>query len=225
MKKVRTLTAATLLAMASCQAFAADDNVDIVVTGEIIPPACVPTLSGGATFDYGTIASAKLAKDDFTILAEKSLTFSVVCSSPTKVAFKTTDARAGSVVVPAGKKFGSLTAESLNLLGLGQSGTTNIGSYEMNVSNGGITVDGAAGYVGLRSADNGSTWAVGPLNCLWFDPQYTTAVARSGTTTPVAFTTMTGTLKAIAALNKGSELDLTTTTDLDGLATIQLVYL
>mgnify|MGYP005909266923 CR=1 FL=1 len=225
MKKVRTLTAATLLAMASCQAFAADDNVDIVVTGEIIPPACVPTLSGGATFDYGTIAAAKLAKDDFTILAEKSLTFSVVCSSPTKVAFKTTDARAGSVVVPTGKKFGSMTAESLNLLGLGQSGTTNIGSYEMNVSKGTINVDGSTNYVGISSADNGSTWKQGDLGCLWFDPQYTTAVALNGTTTPVAFTTLTGTLKAIAALNKGSELDLTTTTDLDGLATIQLVYL
>ncbi|HIE9359435.1 TPA: DUF1120 domain-containing protein [Klebsiella quasipneumoniae subsp. similipneumoniae] len=225
MKKVLNLTAATLLAMASCQAMAANDNVDIKVTGEIIPPACVPTLSGGATFDYGNIPAAKLAKDDFTLLAEKALTFSVVCSSPTKVAFKTTDARSGSVIVPTGKKFGSIAAENLNLLGLGQSGTTNIGSYEMNVSNQGLTVDGVSGYVGIRSADNGSTWAIGPINCLWFDPQYTTAVALSGTTTPVAFTTLTGTLKAIAALNKGSELDLTTTTDLDGLATIQLVYL
>ncbi|HIE9359433.1 TPA: DUF1120 domain-containing protein [Klebsiella quasipneumoniae subsp. similipneumoniae] len=225
MKSVLNITAAALLTLICGQVRAADDNLDIKVTGEIIPPACVPTISGGATFDFGTMPAARVAKDDFTLLPEKSLSFSVVCSSPTKVAFKTVDARAGSAVVPTGKIVGRVPAENLNLLGLGLADSTGIGAYEMNVSNQGLTVDGVSGYVGIRSADNGSSWEIGPINCLWFDPQYTTAVALTGTSTPVAFTTLTGSLNLAAALNKGSALDLTREIDLDGLATIQLVYL
>lgn len=225
MKSILKMTAVALLALTCGQAMAADDNLDIKVIGEIIPPACVPTITGGATFDFGTMPAARVTKDDFTLLPEKSLVFSVTCSSPTKVAFTTVDARADSVVVPTGKIVGRVPAENLNLLGLGLTGSTGIGAYEMNVSNLGLTVDGVNGYVGIRSADNGSSWELGPISCLWFDPQYTTSVALSGTTTPVAFTTLTGNLNIAAALNKGSALDLTSEIDLDGLATIQLVYL
>ena len=225
MKPLLKMTAVAVLALTCSQTMAATDNLDIKVTGEIIPPACVPTIAGGATFDFGTMPAARVAMNDFTLLSEKTLAFSVVCSSPTKVAFQTIDARAGSAIVPTGKTLGRVAAENLNLLGLGLDGSTGIGAYEMNVTNQGLTVDGATGYVGIRSADSGSSWEIGPINCLWFDPVYTTAVARSGTTTPVAFTTLSGNLNMGAALNKGSALDLTSEIDLDGLATIQLVYL
>lgn len=39
---------AVLLAVTAGHAMAADGNVDVKVTGQIVPPACVPVVSGGA---------------------------------------------------------------------------------------------------------------------------------------------------------------------------------
>jgi hypothetical protein len=49
--------------------------------------------------------------------------------------------------------------------------------------------------------------------------------ATKGTTTPIAFTTLAGKLGVQAYINKASELDLTKPVVLDGLTTLELVYL
>ncbi len=49
--------------------------------------------------------------------------------------------------------------------------------------------------------------------------------AATGTTTPVAFTNLSGKLGVQAYLNQRSAFDLTNTVQLDGLSTLELVYL
>lgn len=231
------LTAGVLLAMAAGQAMAVEDSVDVKVTGQIVPPACVPAVSGGAVFDLGTIKAATLAKDDYTLLAKKDLTLTVTCDSPMKVAFSGIDARAGTAVPPVGKGLissgATVTEGDSSVMGLGT--TTegkNIGGYKMAFLTNEInfTLDGVkADTTPIRSEDGGSTWnAYGCPNCAWISPQSTntfTSFAAQGTTEPLAFTTMSSKLRVQAAINKGSELDLTKVINIDGLMSIQLTYL
>lgn len=71
-----------------------------------------------------------------------------------------------------------------------------------------------------------STWtkSTGGANWLSVTNAYKSWGA-SGTTRPVALTTLTGTLSIQAGINKASALDLTKPVTLDGLATLQVYYL
>lgn len=221
-----TMFAGILLTMAAGQAMAAD-SVDVKVGGTIVPPACVPAVSGGAVFDYGAIKAASLAKDDYTMLPQKSLTFTLTCDSPMKVAFKSLDARKGTQI-PAPDSFPQITT----LSGLGSVDNKNVGCYQMNINADFIKVDGvSSAYNVIRSNDKGKTWmaAASDYNSWLFlmDDGYYYSIAskNGGDNLPVPLTTMSGTINMSAALNKASELDLTKLINLDGQTTLQIVYL
>lgn len=228
------LIAAAVLSLAAGQAMAEGDSIDVRVTGQFIPPACVPAVSGGAVFDFGSIKAASLAQDDYTVLGEKVLNFTVKCDSPMKVAFKTVDGRAGTAVNPVGKQIYNVvtTAGDRSFLGLGSFEGKNIGGYKMIIYTGNgfpFSLDGRSGeFAGLQSADNGQTWKQsGYWNNMYFSPvpDFLSSVGIRGTGQPQAFTTLSGNIRVKAAINKGSELNLTKVIPLDGQATIQMVYL
>ena len=88
----------------------------------------------------------------------------------------------------------------------------------------GVTVDGGTSVKNLLSADGGKSWSK-PVY-LWLSPDYIASVgAAAGDNTPLAFTTLSGTFQLQAAINKGSELDLTKAVHLDGQSTVELYYL
>ncbi|WP_312629318.1 DUF1120 domain-containing protein [Scandinavium sp.] len=224
MNKLTKLAAATLLAAVAGQAMAVDDNVDVKVTGQIVPPACIPAVNGGAVFDYGAIKAGSLKSDSFNVLAKKGLSFSLTCSSPMKVAFISADGRAGTVV-SGGGSMGINGSSTSKFYGLGQVDGKNIGNYAMGIRDTDLTIDGEKGFEGIQSQDNGATWKTGDYRGIWMDQQYISSVAKSGTTEPVAFTTLTGTILTQPVINKASELDLTKVINLDGLVSIQVLYL
>ena len=167
MKGLAKILRAVVMTMAAGQAMAATDRVDVKVTGDIVPPACVPAVSGGAVFDYGGIKAASLAKDDYTVLDRKSLDFSVKCDSPTKIAFKATDGRPGTNVVPLNKVLLTVAATANTpLYGLGAEGGKLIGAYRLMVSS--VKIDNAKNAKGLISHDNGNTW--GTSLYMWLNP-------------------------------------------------------
>jgi len=220
----KTLLAVMLAATVS-QAIASGDSVDVKVIGEIVPPACTPSIGGGATIDYGTIKAASLAQDDYTVLDEKQLSMSVVCDSPMKVAFKTIDARKDSVVLPIGKIVqGETIIAASGMQGLGFADDKYIGSYSMYLGSGKID-DGSQLLIPLKSYDNGQNWS--KPNHLWLTDNagVIASIGARGTLEPLAFTTLSGNLRVQAAINKGSELDLTKVINLDGLSTIEMIYL
>ena len=225
----KTLIAAALAVSAS-QAMAAGDSLDVKVIGQIVPSACNVAVSGGAVFDYGTIKAETLATDDYTMLGVKTADLSVTCEAPTKVALIVTDMRADSVVAIAGKKWaanGGTVDTSGSKLGLGNANGAHIGAWGMwmeptTVKADGNTVIPIATSTPLISAD----WQTPTSGTFWLAQTGTyRSWAAPGTLTPVALTTLTGTLSVQAAINKGSELDLTQSIKLDGLANIQIYYI
>ena len=214
---------ATLLAAIAGQAMAAGDSIDVKVTGQFVPPACVPTVAGGAVFDYGSIKAATLAVDNYTVLSAKKLDFNIVCDSPMKVAFKAVDQRKSSVVKTVGV---SVLGRTINndsdiLFGLGVDGTRNVGAFAMNIVS--MYTDEVRASP-LVSQDSGNSWTTDDHMWLYSADNKLSAPSVDNTT-PVAFTTLKGQISLQAALNKGSELDLTKITNLDGLTSIQMVYL
>jgi len=223
----KTLLAVMLAATAS-QAIAAGDSVDVRVIGQIVPAACTPALSGGATIDYGTIKAETIAKDDFTVLPVKSLNFTLTCEAPAKVALTSVDSRSGTAVKPVGKSLLDVTiAANTTLMGLGQADGKNIGSYAMLIDGASTKLDGTTTPDSIVSSDVGMSWVKAAVGDVWLGANkfYLYSWANAGELEPVAFTTLTGTLKVQAAINKGSELDLTKAVTLDGMSSVQVYYL
>lgn len=231
---VKKSVLAMLLVSAAGQAMAEGDSVDIKVRGQFVPAACNLTVSGGGTVDYSTIKAETIAKDDFTLLGVKTLDLSIACEAATKLALHTTDMRSNSVVTLTGKNWGvkasTVATSDKPGLGLGQADDKNIGAWAMWMEPASIKADGNAvdpiALGGLPSATN-NVWSKAATGTTWLTntgDDYK-SWAATGTTTPLAFKSLTGTLSVQAGINKGSELDLTKAVQLDGMATLQVFYL
>lgn len=226
----KTLLAAALAATAG-QAMAAGDSIDVRVIGQIVPAACTATATGGGTVDYGSMPVSTLAKDDYTLLGVKTVGLNITCEAPVKIALKVQDMRTDSVVPLTGKNWGMKAvtmAANAGALGLGTQDGKNIGSWAMWMEPDTIKADGKA----VDSLDTSgtptttSTWTKSAGGATWLSVSNAyKSWGASGTTTPVALTTLTGTLSVQAGINKASALDLTKPVTLDGLATLQVFYL
>ncbi|VEI65427.1 DUF1120 domain-containing protein [Serratia rubidaea] len=222
------LAATTLPAMA--------ESVDVRVIGTITPTACTPTLSGGGTVDYGAINPTTLNAADYTVLGEKQLDFAITCDAPAKVAIKAINGRpntaagttengiSGSGAAPAGVNLFGIA--NVQAVGLGLDGTSKIGGYGIRIAGGTVTADGVA-VDSIQANGNTATWvSANGLGSLYNNNNVrNSSWAASGTLVPIAFTNLAGKLGVEAYLNKASELDLTKPVTLDGLTTIELVYL
>ncbi|PVZ84272.1 hypothetical protein C9426_23535 [Serratia sp. S1B] len=231
----KTLCALAVLAATTLPALA--ESIDVKVIGTIDPTACTPTLSGGGTIDYGMIKPNTLNKDAFTTLAVKQLDFAITCDAPAKVAITATSQRGVSAVSSDGTLtslgmypglFG-ITGNAMTF-GLGLDGAKGIGGYSMRIAAGTVMADSQS-VDSIQSNGDAAHWTTTPYGMLITGTGVGAGVIRysswatPGTTVPVAFTNLTGKLEVQAYINKTSELDLTKPVTLDGLATLELVYL
>lgn len=223
---------ACALALLAASAAALAESVDVKVVGTIAPAACLPTLSGGGTIDYGTIRPEALQQDAFTVLDEKQIDFAITCDAPAKVAITTTSGRGASAVQ---QKDGTLVEASTGnalfgganmvAVGLGLDGEKGIGGYGLRLAAGTMLADGKP-VDSIQSNGSTTTWAKTEYGNLFNSTsQRYASWAATGTLEPVAFTTLAGKLGAQAYINKASELDLTKPVRMDGLSTLELVYL
>ncbi|WP_237391099.1 DUF1120 domain-containing protein [Dryocola clanedunensis] len=234
MKNMKKTLCALAMMAATASAFAAD-SVDVKVIGTISPAACAPTLGGGGTVDYGTIPANTLAADDYTVLSLKSMNLTITCDAPAKLAIHAVNGRPGTSAGvtetgPMNSGYAPVDLFSNHLtpiVGLGTDGSANdIGGYGIQFTDGSVTADGNAVDVLYKStAEGDNTFNSG--NAEFYSDKYDRLISwgATGTTTPVSFTTLSGTMEIQAYLNKASELDLTKEVQLDGLTTIELVYL
>lgn len=233
----KTLLAASLAAItlfSATSAFAVD-SVELKVIGTISPVACTPALSGGGSIDYGDMKASSLAQDDYTVLAEKTLDFTLTCDGNAKVAVKVINGRldtlAGATenaLSGAGKTPTGVTLTTGDAAyGLGKAGTAKIGGYGIALS--APTADGVAVDSIYKSADTAvTTWTKGNTKsslATSSDQLTLTSWAASGTLLPTALKNLASTLSVQAYINKASALDMTKPVKLDGLATIEVVYL
>lgn len=226
----KTVCALAVLALSSASVMAAE-TVDLTVIGTIVPAACTPALSGGGVADYGTIYATDLTPATYHDLGVKSLNFSIACSAPAKVAIKAVSSRLGSVVSSEAEGTDGFAKAPINLFGasdvyaagLGLDGTAKIGGYAARLVPATSRADATAVDT-IVSEDSGSTWATTATPNITSNQQIL-SWATAGTTAPVSLTALSADLEVNAYLNMPEELDLTKPVSLDGLTTIEVVYL
>ncbi|KHN51563.1 DUF1120 domain-containing protein [Pectobacterium fontis] len=231
-----TKTACALAVLATTSANVMAESIDVKVIGTITPSACKPALTGGGTIDYGVIPPESLNSDSFTVLDEKQVDFSITCDAPAKVAVHAIGAKADTTTNAKGNYGGYdifngviFDTKSINVAGLGKSdGGQNIGGYGIRLVPGSYSVDGQSASLLMRknasdswtssSYDKGSLFSFNTrdLQLTW---------AEKDGKTPIAFKTVAGKLGVQAYITEASALDLAKPVQLDGLTTLELVYL
>ncbi len=226
----KSAVALALLGGFAGQALAAA-SVNLEVTGTITPVACAVSLGGGGVIDYGVIPPDSLSATDYTTLEVKDTPFQITCDSPVQVGVTAKTLRPGSVA--GGTEWGNgLAAAPVSLFGganmsaagLGLNGTEKIGGYAIAFPRTGVTLDGAPADTIYKS--NTGPWKASLSGAIFATSEERTYTwANPGTLVPEPFAVMGGTLSVQAYINKKSELTVTAPIRLDGMASIELVYL
>lgn len=227
---------AVLAATATSFTTQAADSVDLKVIGTITPGACTPTISGGGVIDYGTIKADSLAATGLTKLSVKSATLSISCTAETKMAIKAVDQRIDSVAgtTVTGATGGgapapaSLAWANYPVVGLGLNGTKKIGGYTVYLK-GSPTADGQ-NATAIHAEDAGhQTWGTMPAGSSVYGSsstlRYVSLADSANTSEPKKFTNATFPLSIQGYINEKSELDLTKNITLDGMTTLEIIYL
>ena len=225
----KTICALTILSAVSLPAMAA---VDVIVTGTITPAACTLNLPGLKTIDYGKISPTLLDATNYTKLGEQQIDIALKCDALAKMGLKVVNKRPNTMagvtegVSGAGRAPVSLFGvTSTDGAGLGEADSKKIGGYGVRLVPGSIQVD--ANSVDVISKGAGETaWVKNDTGSMYLaTKERHVSWATTKTVVPVAFEEMTAKLGVEAYINKKSELDLSKDITLDGLTTIELVYL
>jgi len=217
------------------------ETVSVSIISALAPTACIPTLTGGGVVSYGTILSSQLSATAFTVLPIKEIGLTIICDAPAQVAVRALTGRklslAGASESPLGVGLNPVPifdfSSGFPVVGLGLDGTTKIGGYGVTTLGGSFTTNnGSVEIIGQRSATfPPATWVnqdSGTAGILYtsFNDQYKyISWASAGTLTPVAFQTLSGTLQVQAYLNKSTAFDFSHAINLDGLTTLEILYL
>ena len=189
-------------------------GTDLSVSGHIRPRgACSLALGNGGTFDQGTISRKDLKEAEETPLNRQSWSTSlnIHCQTPTKVALRMFDNRAGTS-----------TSSNAWAYGLGASGGKNVGRLELSIVN--AIGDGKARLNHLRDAPGSEAWDATDVG--WFMRRsWLYSWAEKGQTLPQAFQDISGELQSWAWIAPAKDLDLSQEIAIDGSATMELVYL
>lgn len=232
MKNPKLLVACTMFTLLATALTA--KAAEVTVKGSVLPGSCTATVSGGG-IDYGPINSKELSPTDYTLLKELTTGFSISCDSPTKVALRAVNGRPGTAPISGGNGGGQgdglapmyiFGRNAVGVAGLGLDNQRKIGGYGIRITAGKTKAD-AKDVDSLRAHDTNLSWTKDAHSGDLYDPFFTrvNSWAATGSLIPIPFTTLAGELSVQAYLNKRSELDLSKPITLNGLTTIEMVYL
>lgn len=214
---------ATAIVLYTTSALAADTAV-LKVKGTLTNAACTAELGNGGIIDYGTIRLGELSATENNVIGQKQIPVAINCSSATKVGFTVIDNRSDSnAQLPTDGESTPGMTTSYYTYGIGRTaGGVKMGNYTMwltDITANGDTVDGIG-----RNKD-------------WIETQWSRSVtprsdgysiqgfATTGTTTPLAITSVTFNLVTNLVIRDTATLAITDDTPLDGQNTLTLVYL
>ncbi|MGJ7513317.1 DUF1120 domain-containing protein [Pseudomonas baetica] len=208
---------ATTLLISTAPNVLAASAVDLSVQGLITPAACTPSLSNNGLVDYGKISRQDLSVDKRTQLRDQALDFSLQCNGPARFALLMRDNRDGSAIVNSEIYYGLNHDRSGNKIGL----------YSLNFDPANTVVDAWTQVFRTDSTTGGMAWSssssrpipIGARSYLGF-----TDVAGSSAG-PIGIQTLTSRVILETVIAATSELDLSTDVQLDGSATLDVVYL
>ncbi len=251
-KSLTTAAVCAALAVASFNAMAADTTVTsdatLTVIGEYNPGACTPEFTGGGVIDYGKHPNMALNPTGVTNtlvqLGRKNTTLTVKCTAPTLFAITSFDNRLDSRIglsstAYIAQAFGSklnmnATANGFGL-GLAPNGQK-IGSYCIGIDTmaGIVTASDNNGDLNVDVIQTGDftvatpTWMksdTGSIVSTNGAKNRAYSVAKTGELTPVPVTIAQFPLLIDAAVQDNTVLGTTEVIELDGNATLQVLYL
>ncbi len=220
MKKV---ILATAIALCTTSAFAGETAV-LKVKGTLTNAACSAALGNGGVIDYGRIALGSLNASANNVLGQKQLPVTITCTAPTKVGFTINDDRVDSnaqlpVDIGANK---NITSKSYTY-GVGKTaGDVKIGNYGLWMT------DVMANGVAVDTLDQNKDWTDGHWETGGIprsDAFNKIAFGATGTTAPLAVTNATFNFNSNLVIRDTATLAITDDTELNGQATLTLVYL
>ncbi|HCZ9101562.1 TPA: DUF1120 domain-containing protein [Klebsiella michiganensis] len=212
-------------------------DANLTVKGTFTPAACTPELSNSGVVDYGSMSNSILEKtisgSSLVQLGKKSITLAVSCDAATSVGIIAQDNRASSKVALSSSAYiadyvpGQHMFNTNAVFGLGTVNNVNIGAYTVTAMRGGTTADGAAVDMIVKDTDiAGSGWKNANGGGLYYpDATRIVTVAEIGKTTPMLFKDLVTPLDIVSAVQDNSILGSATKIELDGNATLSLVYL
>ena len=206
MNKHLIALASALLITGTAPAFAAS-TVDLTVKGIITPNACNPSLTGGGVIDHGKMSAKDLNTDTSTPLPVQVMQMIVTCDAPVLFALRSTDNRADS-------------SPGDNVFGLGMiNGTQSLGSYSLTMDS--PLADGVV-VRGIISGDNGTTWTSGTS---FQKGAYLSVATATGAARPLATQQLVTNVVVNTHINRTDGLDLSNEVNIDGAATLEVMYL
>jgi hypothetical protein len=198
-------------------AVATGRSKEITLRASFAPAACNLDLSNGGRVDFGRLSKNDLNTDKSTRLPPKTLNLRVGCDTPTHFALLMHDNRTGSATVNSEIYYG---------LGLDQR-SNKIGLYSLNVDPADTSADNFARLYRTDSTTEGSAWSPASSNPIPFGQKsYLGFTSNAGSTAgPVAIQNLTTSVTVDAVIAPTKNLDLSTAIQLDGLGTIEIIYL
>ncbi|NIF32819.1 DUF1120 domain-containing protein [Enterobacter sp. Cy-643] len=226
-------SACALAVLATLSTAAMAESVSLGVTGTITPPSCKMALGGNGTIDYGSIDYNSLKRDEFTILDIKSIDFNINCDTPTKVALIAKSERGESAAAHDGDDLAEISSgnalfggTNIGAAGLGLSGDKGVGGYGLRIDGSTVNINGTRRGIVLSSDDNGSAWSKSTYGSFFNNTAVRyMSLSYPEATGPVSVKTLSANLDVQAYINKATKLDISKETALDGMVTIELVYL
>ncbi|MCG3101474.1 DUF1120 domain-containing protein [Enterobacter cloacae] len=224
---------ASVLAITATSALAAG-SVDIKVAGKIQPSSCTPSFpSGGGVADFGTIKVSSLNSTSATTLPDiKTVPVAITCEEATRVGVTFTDTRASSSTttnynkVFASTGFGS-TPEFY--FGLGMYNDKKIGVYALGIAMIGATDQDGGVLDPIFSNDSGTTWTGRGQEYLQIKNNnseiYSFSAHGDASLAPKPSSKINFDVAVSAIINPTNDLNVTDEASLDGLTTVELVYL
>lgn len=209
------ITGAFLLAGIS-NAIAAS-SVDLSVVGKITPSACTPSFPGSNVVDYGKISAQDLKPSLSTPLPDTTLKMRVDCAATALIAVKVTDNRLGT-----GYNKSIPSQPLLSGFGLGlASNDAKIGGYILKISD--ALADSIPGEP-IESKD-GQTW-FDAWDSVWQPGWMRSIKAAAGPSiAPKPLQTLEADLRFEAWIAPSRDLPITEEVQIDGNATLDIVYL
>lgn len=225
------------LAMTASSVMAAD-SIDLIVTGKIIPPACTPAFgSGGGVVDFGNILTSSLqATKDSKLPDIKEVPVTITCEQPSRFGVTFSDQRADSrstteMDVPfASTDFGG-TPDYYFGLGF-TSEQKQIGVYALGINElPSVDAEGEDRFP-ISSSDNGASWTTGIriFSGTGYYPIKNNgteiyAFSKENESVVSPETSLTFKVGVSAVIQDLTTLHVTDEITLDGLTSINLVYL
>lgn len=207
----------------------AENTVDVSFSAEMIPAACRVSLDNGGTVDYGTLSLSSIRSSSPYLLTPRVIGLHIQCERLRQVAWMVNDEKAETrvrnLIIDSHDDKTSGRHSSDTLFGLGvTSGQKPIGGYLITALAGESAVEGDIASWGYQTGEQErSMWqsAGTALTLISGIMRLTPVDAKNN---PVAIRQLTIPLRISAAIASDG-LSLQDETELQGEATISLIYL